>query len=192
MREKGKKKSHPNNFHPVGAKMQITDQRRLEWKLARLGRNIIKPGLYMYVQVVRETCWTQVMELTCTWTLPPTATIIFLLAFSQGWSVYSTVESNSVSPYATLSPPPPLCLLQSMFRKSFSRASNCLVYTDLHKCWGLATANGCLRVALYIKTLFPPLSEQLLLSKERNVKRLSGNGNNNNRRRNVYLANAAL
>lgn len=75
-----------------------------------------------------------------------------------------------------------------MFRKPFSRASNCLVYTDLHKCWGLATANGCLRVALYIKTLFPPLSEQLLLSKARNVKRQSGNGNNNNRRRNVYLA----
>lgn len=38
MRErKKKKKSHPNNFYPVGAKMQITDQRGLEWKLARLG-----------------------------------------------------------------------------------------------------------------------------------------------------------
>lgn len=64
--EKKKKKSHPNNFHPVGTKMQITDQRGLEWKLARLGENIIKPGLYMYVQDVRQTCWTQVMELTCT------------------------------------------------------------------------------------------------------------------------------
>ena len=64
MREK--KKSHPNNFHPVGANMQITDQRGLEWKLARLGENIIKLGLYMCVQDVRETCWTQVMELTCT------------------------------------------------------------------------------------------------------------------------------
>lgn len=62
----GEKKSHPNNFHPVGAKMQITDQRGLEWKAARLGENIIKQGLYMYVQDVRETCWTQVMELTCT------------------------------------------------------------------------------------------------------------------------------
>lgn len=65
-RKKKKKKSHPHNFHPVGAKMQITDQRGLEWKLVRLEENIIKLGLYMYVQDVRETCWTQVMELTCT------------------------------------------------------------------------------------------------------------------------------
>lgn len=65
-REGERKKSNPNNFHPVGAKMQITDQRGLEWKLVRLGKNIIKSGLYMYVQDVRQTCWTQVMELTCT------------------------------------------------------------------------------------------------------------------------------
>lgn len=65
-RERERKKSNPNNFHPVGAKMQITDQRGLEWKLVRLGENIIKSGLYMYVQDVRQTCWTQVMELTCT------------------------------------------------------------------------------------------------------------------------------
>lgn len=130
-----KKKSHPNNFHPVGAKMQITDQRGLEWKLARLGENIIKPGLYMYVQDVRQTCWTQVMELTCTWTLPPTATIISLPAFSQDYSMYSTLESNLLSPYSSFLP---FLFLPTCVYKGSSRASQCAVYTDtnlLSKQW---------------------------------------------------------
>lgn len=41
------KKSNPNNFYPLGAEMQIADQRGLDWKRARLGGNIIKPGLYI-------------------------------------------------------------------------------------------------------------------------------------------------
>lgn len=44
----------------------MADQRRLEWKVVRLEENIIKLGLYMYVVDVGETCWTQVMEVTCT------------------------------------------------------------------------------------------------------------------------------
>lgn len=115
--------------------MQITDQRGLEWKLARLGENIIKPGLYMYVQDVRQTCWTQVMELTCTWTLPPTATIISLPAFSQDYSMYSTLESNLLSPYSSFLP---FLFLPTCVYKGSSRASQCAVYTDtnlLSKQW---------------------------------------------------------
>lgn len=62
----GEKISHPNNFYPLGVEMQMTDQRGLQWKRARLGENVIKLGLYMYVGDMRETRWTQVMELTCT------------------------------------------------------------------------------------------------------------------------------
>ena len=54
--------------------MQITDQRGLEWEIARLGESIIKPRLYMYVQDARQTRWTQVMELTCTRLPPPRIT----------------------------------------------------------------------------------------------------------------------
>ena len=42
-RREEKKKSHPNNFCPLASKMQITDQRGLEWKTGEIGENIIKP-----------------------------------------------------------------------------------------------------------------------------------------------------
>lgn len=152
-----KKKSNPNNFHPVGAKMQITDQRGLEWKLARLGGNIIKLGLYMYVQDARQTCWTRVMELTCTWTLPPTppsptATIISLPAFCSDYSMYSTPESNLLSLYSTFLS---VLFLSSSFYEGFSWAGEGAVYTDtnlLSKRWRIPllrvacmlTLNWCL------------------------------------------------
>lgn len=167
---KKKKKSHPNNFHPVGAKMQITDQRGLEWKLARLGENIIKPRLYMYVQDVRQTCWTQVMELTCTWTLPPTATIISPPAFSQDYSMYSTLESNLLLPYSTFLP---FLFPSTSVCKGFSRASECAVCTNLpSKPWRIpllrvdtelmfgSCAAACSHVGPVQRDAFQPVTEQ--------------------------------
>lgn len=88
-----REKSHPNNFHPVGAEMQMTDQRGLEWKIARLEENITEPGLYMYVEDVRETCWTQVMELTCTGTLTPAATTAVIWFCLHCLSVFLCLQS---------------------------------------------------------------------------------------------------
>lgn len=65
-REREKKNLIQIIFTPWALKCKSQIKEVWNGKLARLEENIIKLGLYMYVQDVRETRWTQVMELTCT------------------------------------------------------------------------------------------------------------------------------